>query len=166
MMDRWIWGAILITLATPAAADSCDALMAAYDKEAHTPHRYVNTVVHDGKVETELTDISVGGKTFIKMSGMFSSVGWAVNAWDPDKDVASFRQFTAKNQPTCRADGTETVDGDLADIIVSVNANGFTTRLWVSRATGLPVKEEGEPKDGRTVHATYSYTDITAPDTN
>jgi len=162
----WLVGAMLLLLATQAGADSCDALMAAYDREVHTPHRYDNTVMHDGKLEMEITEIAVGGKTYIKMDGMFRSLSWGVSAWEPDKAAETYRRLTAKNEPTCHADGTDTIDGEPTDIIASVSANGFTTRTWISRASGLPVKEEGEPDGGRTSVSTYSYDNVTAPDTN
>jgi hypothetical protein len=157
---------LLSLLATRAPADSCDALVAAFDKEAHTPHHYDNVVMHDGKLEMEITEIAVAGKTYIKMDGMFRSLSWGVSAWDPDKEAETYRRLTAKNEPTCHADGTDTIDGEEADIIASVTANGFTTRTWISRLTGLPVKEEGEPEGGRTSVSTYSYNNVTAPDTN
>jgi hypothetical protein len=159
-------GAILSLFATEAAADSCYALAVAFDKEAHTPHRYDNVVMHDGKLEMEIIEIAVGGKTYIKMDGMFRSLSWGVSAWDPDKEAETYRRLTAKNEPTCHADGTDTIDGEQTDIIISVNTNGFTTRTWISRVTGLPVKEEGEPDGGRTSVSTYSYNNVTAPDTN
>jgi hypothetical protein len=166
MIRRWILGAILLTLATPASADSCDALLAAHVKELHTPHRYDNKITRDDRVELELTEISVNGRRFVKTSSPVRLEGWQVHPWDPDREAEAYRKASARNEPDCHADGTDAIDGEPTDIITSMNANGFTTHTWISRATGLPVKEESEPHESQTSHSTYSYKDITAPDTN
>jgi len=175
MIRKWILGAFLLTLATPASAGSCDALLAAHDKEAHTPHRYDNKVLRGDRLELELTEIAVNGKTYAKTTstvrpegwraGMLRPQAWRDRTWDPDKDAAVYRKASARNAPDCHADGTDAIDGDPADIIISVNANGFTTRSWISRATGLPMKEESLPYGDQTTLSTYSYNDVTPPDT-
>jgi len=151
------------------------ALLAAHDKEAHTPHRYDNKVLRGDRLELELTEIAVNGKTYAKTTstvrpegwraGMLRPQAWRDRTWDPDKDAAVYRKTSARNAPDCHADGTDAIEGEPTDIITSVNANGFTTRSWISRTTGLPMKEESLPYGDHTTLSTYSYNDVTAPDT-
>jgi hypothetical protein len=168
----------LIQTMMPACADACDPYAAAMVKFEHTAHLK----------ETTLGEQTGGGHFALATKTIFTGNAlyeWKKGAWTKtetsgDEQEKSFREAQTRYTISCRSDGTETIDADIADIVslhsesASVAPEPVATdqRIWISRKSGLPLKEEEQvsiTNPGGNVSSVkfttrYDYDDVRAPE--
>jgi hypothetical protein len=116
-----------------ASAAGCESVLAAQVKGLDTPSRSTTKIETESGSATSVS-IAIGSKIW----SQDKSGAWKSQPQPLDKDkIAAY--WTDKR---CTADGTETVDGNPADIVLhkSGGAEQMDTSFWISRDTGLIVK--------------------------
>jgi len=143
-------------------AGDCDALTTAWVKHLHTPHRTTMVVTEGGK-DTTLQFISLDGKIYIDRD---NAPVWTMIAIPPDALEAMYRKSNIDEKETCRADGSETIDGKSFDIVATHRQSlkgAFDSRIWLSRATGMLFKVEDDLPGGRREVSIYAFDNVVAP---
>ncbi|HWF86758.1 MAG TPA: hypothetical protein VG222_17990 [Vicinamibacterales bacterium] len=151
--------------AAPAIAQIspvCKPVMDAGIKVLTTPHHAVSTE-SDGKTAGET--ITTGDAIYVKTRG-----AWKKSAWTPQDSVAqaqdnikSVKVYTCSRLPDDSVDGvpafvykahSETPDVGTSD-----------AQVWLSKATGLPLRTEDDFNTGTNRHLSskYDYANIHAP---
>jgi len=86
--------------------------------------------------------ITVGGKKY----SIRTNRGWITTHYDQTGAEELYRSSFAGDANICTPDGTETIGGDMTDVFNSNYRNGDGSRvherIWISEATGLPVREQ------------------------
>lgn len=155
--------------------------VAAMVKFKHTPHVQETTVgaqTGGGHFDLTTKTIFTGDALYELRKGK-----WKKIETNGDKQEEAFRKAQSNYTQSCHADGTEVIDGDIADIVAehgkssSVLPEPVVTdhRIWISRQSGLPLKEEdrmsitfayqGAGGDVSSVESTvkYEYDNVQAP---
>jgi hypothetical protein len=169
--------AILVQTTMPACADACDPYVTAMVKFEHTPHIK----------ETTLGEQTGGGHFALATKTIFTGDAlyeWKKDAWTKtetsgDQQEKSFREAQGRYTISCRSDGGEAIDGDIADIVATHSESATVApepvatdqRIWISRKSGLPLKEEEQvsiTNPGGNVSSVkfttrYEYDDVRAP---
>jgi len=139
-----------------ASAAGCESVLAAQVKGLDTPSRSTTKIETESGSATSVS-IAIGSKIW----SQDKSGAWKSQPQPLDKDkIAAY--WTGKR---CTADGTDTVDGDPADIVLhkSGGAEQMDTSFWISRASGLIVKTLVKTS-GAVITITADYRDVQAPD--
>ena len=161
--------AITALCAASAAAQTlspeCQAMMDAGAKQFSVPsHAFMSsTGISSALTQSEM--INVNGVTYAMVNGtwMKSPVSVEQLIQQGQAQVASAKSHTCQLMPD------ETVDGVAATVYTShtETATGVTdSRVWIAKATGLPLKSEIDMTMGaRKSHTSvrYEYNNVTAP---
>lgn len=170
--------AILVQTTHPASADACDPYVAAMVKFKHTPHLQETTVgtqTGGGHFDLVTKTIFTGDALYELKKGT-----WKKTKADGDQQEEAFRKAQSSYMQYCHSDGTEAIDGDTADIVATHGESSSVLpelvvtdhRIWISRQSGLPLKEEERMSitnrggDESSVEFTmkYEYDDVKAPE--
>lgn len=143
----------------------CQAMMDAGMKQFTVPsHAFMtSTGISSALAQSEM--INVNGATYAMVNGtwMKSPVSVEQLIQQSQAQVASAKSHTCQVMPD------ETVDGAAASVYTShtETATGVTdSRVWIAKATGLPIKSEIDMTMGdRRSHTSvrYEYNNVTAP---
>jgi hypothetical protein len=142
--------------AQDAFAAGCDAVLAAQVKGLDTPSRSTTKFAVNGGGISTLVSIAAGGKIYSKAG----EGAWKIDAQPLDRNKLA-KYWTGE---TCTSDGSETTDGDSADI-VEHRTGGFPsmdTRFWISRSSGLIVKTVVKAP-GSVITTEAEYRDVQIP---
>jgi len=169
---------ILVQTTLPACADACDPYVAAMVKLAHTPHLKETTIgaqTGGGHFDLVTKTIFMGDAFYELRKG-----AWKKTARSGDQQEEIFHKAQSRYTVSCHSDGTEMIDGDIADIVSTQGASSTVPpepiatdhRIWISRQSGLPLKEEDRISitnpggDVSSVETTvkYEYNDVHAPE--
>ena len=157
----------------PARAGDCSTLVTAILKLDHMPHRILSLSKGDGPrgpFEKKYEEIFTGDMFYST-----TDTGWKSKPKTGDELAQDFLDARKSAQSDCESGGSETVAGQMADIIKGHGGGGpgsfsIDTRIWVSRSSGLPVKRElvlsNAGPNGNvsmTTVDTFIYDDIHAP---
>ena len=148
-----------------ALSPECQAMMDAGMKQFTVPsHAFMtSTGISSALAQSEM--INVNGATYAMVNGtwMKSPVSVEQLIQQSQAQVASAKSHTCQVMPD------ETVDGVAASVYTShtETATGVTdSRVWIAKATGLPIKSEIDMTMGaRKSHTSvrYEYNNVTAP---
>jgi len=142
------------------AADPCDAIFNAMVAQVKVPFAVKATQTPvNGPAQTMETRI-VGGKSYFFVQGQ-----WHSEPVSPDQMVSDLTEEKNAVKQTCNVAGDEPVGGQPATVYEAhIDSQGEKSdnKLWVSKATGLPVKSEARMREG-TITQTFSYDGVTAP---
>ncbi|HEV2561973.1 MAG TPA: hypothetical protein VGT78_07510 [Rhizomicrobium sp.] len=162
-------GGVLLALAAgPVWADDCDAVMAAQARQYRTPYRAHSVMHHEGDDDLVIDAVNTADTRYVKMSGSLSN-DWTHSPLDTAKDVAEYRHNMRQQKLSCHIERSEAVGGDMIDVYVTQDrgADAIKSRIWISRALGLPVKIEtytGQNTERQGIStATYEYNDVKPP---
>jgi hypothetical protein len=149
----------------PSDSDACNShIVEAAVKRVHVPNRWTGTLSAPGTRSTPILVISVGGKQYSQRP----DGQWAVETWDPAKEEADLRTKGSAHT-TCEPGGTDTIDGEAADVLVQHYASSGDTgtiRTWISQATGMTLRSEAHftVRGAKTdLLSNYAYKDIQVP---
>jgi hypothetical protein len=159
------WVAMTVTAAAPARAQlssECQAVSNAMLRVTTTPHHAVAT---SSKLREVTESIMAGDTNYFKYHGV-----WKKSPLSP-KDNLEREQDNIKNAKvyTCRRLPDELLDGTpvAAYTAHSETPDVGTTdaKLWISKATGLPLRTDSDIDFGTKQHLSvrYDYADIKAP---
>ena len=171
-MTRFVTAISLATTVLCAASaeaqtlsPECQAMMDAGAKQFSVPsHAFMSsTGISSALTQSEM--INVNGVTYAMVNGtwMKSPVSVEQLIQQGQAQVASAKSHTCQLMPD------ETVDGVAATVYTShtETATGVTdSRVWIAKATGLPLKSEIDMTMGaRKSHTSvrYEYNNVTAP---
>jgi hypothetical protein len=161
---------VLISLALPGlgalpaiaqTAPACQAPYAAMLKVATASHHATSTMSNPPIVSETIT---AGGVIYVKIGG-----AWKKSPMTPQA-LAQQEQDNIKNaKSTCQQLPDDRVDGAVAAVYTihseTPDLGPSDAKLWVSKATGLPLRSEGDSGGETKTHISikYDYTNITAP---
>jgi hypothetical protein len=149
----------------PDPSNACNGrIIDAAVKRSHVPNKWTGSIAVTGAPVRPILVISVDGKHYAQRS----DGSWAVEPWDPAKDERELRKASSE-RTVCEADGTDTIGGETADVLVQHFASGGDTgtiRTWISQSTGMTLRSEAEfsVRGAKTVLiSNYDYHDVQAP---
>jgi len=146
--------AVLLTTATPAVADSCDAVTAALLKGLNAPWHLTTTLKVIGKDTKTYEVINTADRTFQREG----KGKWHEKLRHLDLDEAQIRRDWA-NSASCHDGGKETLGSESAVVVW----HRQDTRFWISEASGLILKSETVERPA-TLTNEYAYDNISAPE--
>ena len=148
-----------------ALSPECQAMMDAGVKQFSVPSHAFMTSTGISSALTQSEMINVNGATYAMVNGTWMKSPVSVEQLIQQSQA----QVASAKAHTCQAMPDETLDGVAASVYTShtETANGATdSRVWIAKATGLPVKSEidmtmGDRKSHTSVR--YEYNNVTAP---
>jgi len=171
-MTRFVTAFSLMSMLLGAASagaqtlsPECQAMMDAGVKQFSVPsHAFItSTGISSALAQSEM--INVNGATYAMVNGT-----WMKSPVSVDQLIQqSQAQVASAKSHTCQVMPDETVDGVAASVYTShtETATGATdSRVWIAKATGLPIKSEIDMTMGaRKSHTSvrYEYNNVTAP---
>jgi hypothetical protein len=147
-------------LATPALADGCDGLIAALVKGVHTSWHSKMSQTRMGMPEASAEMIALPDRLYTRVR----EGAWSSKPVDAVKNEEKIRKDWSHS--TCKPDGTETLDGESASIVLHHSAGGginVDTRFWIGDTSGLVLKTETKQRI-IVVTSVYDYKDVKAPE--
>lgn len=162
--------ALLAAGALPAMAGSCDTLTGAHLKRLHTSFRSKSVQTHnDNSDELTIESVNIGGKRFVKMSGVLSD-DWTASARDPDKEASDYSHMMRAARISCSLEKSGDSGSGMADIWLTTDrdSDAVQSRTWILQGSGLPVRVEtytgqNTERPG-TNTTTYEYDDVKPPE--
>jgi len=149
-----------------ARADDCAKVMEAGLKSLRVPSKTTTVTTGFNVMPLTAVVITVGGKKY----SIRTNRGWITTHYDQTGAEELYRRSFAGDANICTPDGTETIGGDMTDVFNSNYRNGDGSRvherIWISEATGLPVREQASIIGGLnlTMTTTMEYNDIRPPE--
>jgi hypothetical protein len=151
-----------------AASPACQAILEAVTKVYTTPvHLYTSSATSGGKTSSSET-IYANHSTYVLVNGQ-----WRANPVNPEDIKTMKKRAEADTSTTCAVVREEPVEGESAILYSRHATNNDTTidsRLWVSKANGLPLKQVIDMDAGASgknhQSVRYDYTNVHAPDTH
>ncbi|HLY15765.1 MAG TPA: hypothetical protein VKR61_01015 [Bryobacteraceae bacterium] len=154
-------GALLLCAAPVAAQSDCKPILDASSKVFNTPaHVYVTGKTDGLTVTAEM--IYTAGTVYMKINGK----------WNPGGTTKDMEQLSQKkpkkSNGTCRYVKDELVNGEMAAVYGLTEKGTIDSQIWISKAKGLPLREEDDidlgPGKGKTHNSTrYEYGNIKPP---
>jgi hypothetical protein len=146
-----------------AAVSACDPVFAAMEKLAATPHRTRSIDQLAGR------KVPVSGETVTTRDTVYARAGgpWRSHPYDPGQEVKDLQQARGATQGNCTRVRSESVDGEAATLYAihhEVEDATSDQQLWISDASGLPLRQVVDIAEGPShydVH--YDYRDIQPP---
>jgi hypothetical protein len=164
-----VFTAALAVLWAPARGDdaACQAVLQAVLKQTAAPvHQKVtieSAAAPDKTMHNEM--IRLGGTLYMQSRGQ-----WMARPYDAAKAADDARQAMTRGEHTCTRVRSEAVDGQPAELyrVQSKTATGGSdTQIWISTASGLPLRQTVAMLEQGTVklkHETRSdYTNVRVP---
>lgn len=171
-MTRFVtaFSLVIVVLCTASAraqtlSPECQAMMDAGAKQFSVPSHAFMTSTGISSALSQSEMINVNGVTYAMVNGT-----WMKSPVSVEQLIQQSRaQVASAKAHTCQAMPEETVDGVATSVYTShtVTATGATdSRVWIAKATGLPIKSEidmtmGDRKSHTSVR--YEYNNVTAP---
>ncbi len=158
----------LAVLPSAARADdaACQAVLAAIVKQTTVPvHQKITieSAALPGKpIESEA--IHVDGMFYRQDRGH-----WTASPYDAAKAAENVREAMQKAEHSCTRVGSEPLDGQPAELysVKSRTASsGSDAQIWISSATGLPLRHKATMDQGANEvksEVRYDYADVRAP---
>ena len=148
-------------VAPSSAADSCQPLADAISKLATTPTHIYSTMSEGSDKPTNIEMIYVHGDVYGKVGS-----GWMRTNLKTQEMVAQTQD--KEKGGSCRYLKDESVGKEMAAVYSERNQSGEAqSQLWISKNTGLPLREETDLSSGgkRTTHMSmrYEYVNVQAP---
>jgi hypothetical protein len=136
-----LFAALAAALATPGLAQdaSCESVVGAFTRLAQIPnHQFLEQHGRSGAGRTEI--ITTGTTRYIWTQGK-----WIGKPFSPAAEIMQEAAHAKSEKSTCRLVRDETVEGVAASqysVQTKADYGSSDAKLWVAKATGLPVREE------------------------
>lgn len=150
--------AVLAVLAGPALADDCAAPLAAQTLTAKTPHKLTATQTAKGATRTTSL-IQTADKIYLQVNGK-----WRVSPRTPAQAASDAADVVKETKYTCKAMGSETVNGEAADVYQIHSVDGDLSndnKVWISKSKKMTIKTEA-----KAISNVYDYANVQAPGLN
>ena len=165
-----VFGFVLLILAVisapnAAAANPCQPLEDAIGKLSTTP-THIYSAVSDGldNKPAAIEMIYVRGAVYAKIADKWMRTNFTTQEM-------THQSLEQQKQGSCHYEKDESVGGQAAAVYTSQSQSGAAkAQLWISKSTGLPLREEVEVDSGgkgRNSHTSirYEYGNVQAPTT-
>ena len=156
----------LLPSAVRADDAACQAVLAAVVKQTTVPTHQKITIesaaVPGKPIQSEI--IHVGDTLYMETRGQ-----WTASPYDAAKAAENVRQAMQKAEHSCTRLGSEPIDGQLAELYSvksKSESSGSDAQIWISSATGLPLRHKATMEQGAKQvrsEVRYDYTDVRAP---
>ncbi len=160
---------MMLGLAAPARADSCqpvfDALKKVVSTSSHTYTTHTASFVNGGKPRESET-IYVQGKIYIRANGK-----WMHSPATPEEVLEQAKENEERGKASCRFVRNELVGTESAAVYSmhrEIEDSREDAQMWISRRTGLPLRDEQDldagGKAGKEHRSTrFEYSNIRPP---
>jgi hypothetical protein len=145
-------------------ADDCTPASEAAVAQAKVPHAVTHVMTVPGKSPVTMEMIFLGDKAYMRTNGKWASMPYSVR--EQIDTITTSRERAEKTAHTCQKLAGQSIDGQAASLfIVKGETNGKTSeaRMWISDASGLPLKTEIHLGSGPDVTDEFRYANIQAP---
>jgi hypothetical protein len=152
----------LMHFAVPARADaSCDPVYDAGIKQMKTPHHvFTNRSAHGRTAASTNETIFAGGVIYVQLRGQWQRS--PIAAAEMLQHAQEKRDGDSSDE-TCRPLGDEAIDGTATVVYSLHNDAGADSRLWVTKANGLLLRQTVTLPDGSSIDSRYDYANVQAP---
>jgi hypothetical protein len=143
------------------ASDPCQVVLDSMMASLKHDHAAVMTMAQPSGAPNHSELRQVGGKTYIQVGG-----AWSVSQMTVDQEVAAINENKKTSTETCKSAGDDVVAGQPVtefDAHVVNQGSVSDNRVWISKATGLPMKTEIHIDGGAVDTETITYDGVTAP---
>lgn len=157
-----ISGACLSLVAVAAKADDCATLMNATIASAHNSYTATSTISGRGAPTRVSHSVSVGGKLFVEVNGH-----WVLSKMTMSDMANTMRSEIGTAKMSCLRLGEGDVSREATTMYsshVDNRGNVSDNTLWISKATGLPLKTEVKLKNGMDVVTVFDYSHFQVPE--
>ena len=165
-MKRLALAVIVALQSTAANAAGCDEVMAAGIKSLGVPSKLTIVTAGIRIMPSTTVVITVDGKRYSKRDKR----PWIMTPFDRAAAEAGYRSTFSGADNECKAAGSGVLNGSATDMFDSnySDAHGAPVHehIWISRVTGLPIREEVTSVNGSfNLHTTTTmeYEDVHAP---
>jgi hypothetical protein len=141
--------------------DPCQTVFASLVAMTKHDHASDMTMTDGSNPPNQAQEVTVGGKSYLKVGGV-----WKVSPMTPDQEVEMMNENLKTSTQTCKAAGDDVVGGQPASVVEIHAVNKDVTsdnRVWLSKASGLPLKLESKMDGGMSTSQTVSYDNVSAP---
>jgi hypothetical protein len=158
IMVGFTFGQLLIGAKPLAAQGDCQLVFDASSKVFNTPAHLYLTMNMGGTTQTT-ESIYVAGAIYVKFGGKWSSSLISM------QDMKEREQKNIQNnKTTCRYLHDEPVNGEMAAVYgVHSESPKSDSQIWISKATGLPLRSEVDFGDKNHVSMRYEYGNVKPP---
>jgi hypothetical protein len=152
----------------PVRADdaACEAVLAAVVKQTTVPtHQKItieNAAAPGKPIQSEM--IHLGDTLYMQIRGQ-----WTSRPYDAAKQAEEARQAMQKGEHSCTHLRSEAIDGKPAELYSvqgKTPSGGSESRIWISTAGGLPLRQTSTMAQGATRmkhEASFDYDNVKAP---
>ena len=144
------------------ASDPCQVVMTATRAVLQHDHATQMTLpVMASGTSRQAQSVQVGGKTYIQVDNV-----WTVSRMSVADELQTVNDEAKTAQTTCKAAGADVINGQPVSIYDAHVVNQGSTsdnRLWISVASGLPLKIETHLDTGGVSTQLIRYDNVTAP---
>lgn len=147
-----------------ARADDCDMAVTAAIAQAKVPHAITHEVTVPGRPPMQAEMIVTETTVYAQVNGDWRSSPFS--SQQQIDQINAAKQRGEQTPHTCRNGGTQPINGQAATLVlIHTEADGKVsdTSIWVSKATGLPLKSEIRLGDGTLVTNEFRYGNIRPP---
>jgi outer membrane lipoprotein-sorting protein len=152
--------AALIT-AHAAAADDCAEVRAATLSGVSRPYAASIRIEHADDLPTMSHVVMTGDKMYVEVHRI-----WNATPMTTKQLIDKVNKASLKDQLVCHRSGDETIDG-AATTVYSVEdhtpARASKSRVWISKANGLPLKTEVQMGGGDVMTSIFDYDHVQVP---
>jgi hypothetical protein len=157
-----VFAAVLSTAALPARADDCATLMNSLIAQTNTPYSSSITMSRPGTPAKTSLSIHTGSKLYVQVEGQ-----WHTMAMSAKEEIDMVRDAAKTAKQTCQVQGSDTVNGEPATVLMAHVVNRGTTsenKVWLSKSHGGRIlKTDVQIQDGLHIVAIFDYNHVTPP---
>jgi hypothetical protein len=144
-----------------AAADDCAEVRAATLSGVSRPYAASIRIEHADDLPTTSHVVMTGDKMYVEMHRI-----WNTTPMTTKQLIDKVNKASLKDMLVCQHAGEETIDG-AATTIYKVEdhtpARGSKSRIWISKANGLPLKTEVQLGGGDVITSQFDYDHVQVP---
>ena len=158
--------AMLAALAAPlashaVAADDCAEVRAATLAGVSRPYSATVRIEHADDLPTTSHIVMTGDKMHVELRRIWSSTPMTTKEL-----IDKVNKTALKDLLVCQRSGDEAVDGISTTIYAVENqtpARASRSRIWISKANGLPLKTEVRLRGGDVMTSLFDYNNVKPP---
>jgi hypothetical protein len=151
----------LSRLAWAADDPACQPVYDSMERLAATPNHQSITQTNAGSKPTTSENVTVGDSRYLQVNGVWKRIPYST-AESIKQQVEQRKDRTS----TCRTVRDEAVDGVSASLVTVhtiAGDNASDQQVWISKSSGLPVRQVIDMGSITHMEVRYSYTNVVAP---
>lgn len=143
------------------AADTCADVRAATLAGVSRPYAASIKIEHSGDLPTTSHIVMTGDKMYVEMRRV-----WNTMPMTTKELIDKVNKTTLKDQLVCQLSGDEAINGAATTLYMvedQTPARASHSRIWVSKANGLPLKTEVRLGGGDVMTSLFDYDHVEVP---